>query len=135
MTSSPTKKSTAPIIIGAVILLVIAAGIGVFLFRGSRERAFTPREQEATKYMRSDLEGLILAEATTNRTLGRYVVDPDQAGALQSVGVDRPQVHVTEDGWWATITSPSAPGVRCAVAINARNPLKRLAKSAEIVCR
>src|SRR4051812_44997718 len=131
MTSTAPRKSRAPVMIAVVVLIAIAA-VGVFTYyREPRLRTLSDQEQAGLRYMKSDLEGLLLTEATTNRSLGRYVVEPEQAGMLSTVGVDKPKVHVTGKGWWATITSPAVPDVECAIAVDVPNPFSRRARTGQ----
>jgi hypothetical protein len=87
------------------------------------------------KYMRSDLQGVVFAEAMTKANKGRYLSDPEVAGYARSLGVSRAVLTLDGDGYYATVTSMTVPGITCAVAVDARNPLKRSAKSEEIVCK
>lgn len=128
-TKTPSLKLT---LIGAAILVVVIA-VAVTLTSG-RRASTAPGAEQAMRYMKSDLLALVRAEAITKRSTGTYTSDPARAGLLQSLGVNVPEVTVTGDGWSAIVTSAQVPGIRCAVAVDARNPLKRSAKSGEIVC-
>jgi hypothetical protein len=84
--------------------------------------------------MSSDLRGLIMAEEATRRIRGRYVPSAEDAGHMSSPGVTAPVIVLSDTGWSATVQSKTIPGIRCAVGVFNRNPIKRFAKSGEIVC-
>lgn len=132
VTPSRTKKSSYPLIVIAVVLVVVIFGAVALMSRG-REDA-SPEAQRAYVYMRSDLEGLITAQTLIHRMTGRFATDADQAGQLQTIGVDKPVITVSGDGWVATVTSSTVPKIQCAVGVGAPNPLDRSAGSGSIVC-
>jgi hypothetical protein len=84
--------------------------------------------------MSSDLHGLIMAEQATKQLRGRYVSDPAEAGHLSSPGVTPPVITLSDTGWSAIVESKTISGLRCAVGVYNRNPIKRFAKSGEVVC-
>ena len=127
----PTSRKL--IVASAVLALVIV--ISAILLATRRKKPPADRETSvALMVMRSDLQGLLLAEATTHRLRGRFLNDPEAAGHLSSPGVNPPAITIVDTGFTATVTYKSIPGLRCAVGVFARNPLDRFAKSGEIVC-
>ena len=121
-------------VIGAVVLFAAIVSIPAILLQ---RRAKLPEDRVsrlAITAMTGDLRGLILAQEATKRITGRYVVDPEVAGHLSSPGVTKPVVILSDTGWAATVSYTTIPELRCAVAVYNRNPLKRFAKSGEIVC-
>jgi hypothetical protein len=121
-------------IIGAVVAFAAIVAIPVILLQ---RRAPLPDDKVsrlALAAMTSDLRGLMLAQETTKRIRGRYVVDPEMAGHISSLGVTKPVISLSDSGWAATVSHQTIPELRCAVAVYNRNPLKRFAKSGEIVC-
>lgn len=133
MQSSQTKKSSYLLIaIGLALVVVIAVAVTLM----ARGRENTSREaQVAYGYMRSDLVGLIRTQAMTHRVTGRYAPDSDGAGQMQSMGVSKPVITLSGEGWFATVTSTTVPKIKCAVGVGAPNPLEQSAESGEIVCR
>ena len=126
--SSQTK------IIGAVVVFAALVSIPAILLQRRKPPADDKVTRVAISTMRSDLQGLILAEEMTRRLRGRYEVDPASAGHISSVGVTKPVIILSDTGWAATVGHKTMPELRCAVAVHIRNPLKRSAKSGEIVC-
>lgn len=133
MQSSQTKKSSYLLVaIGVVLVAVIV--VASTLLSGGRENT-SPEAQRAYGYMRSDLEGLIAAQTMTHRITGRFATDADRAGQMQSLGVSKPIIVLSGEGWFATVTSTTVPKIQCAVGVGAPNPLEQSAESGEIVCR
>lgn len=122
--NSRASAKRSPVVVAAIAIILAACS-----------RSYTPAEQDAMKYMRSDLGGLVFAEAMTKANKGVYLADPEVAGYTRSFGVDLAKVTLDGDGYYATVTSQKVPGIRCAVAVGTRNPLKRSAKSEEVVCK
>jgi hypothetical protein len=116
---------------------VLAVIIAVPLIVLSTRRRTPPADRVtsiAYTVMQSDLRGLLNGQATARRLLGQFVSDPEAAGHLSSPGVNRPVITLVDSGFTAIVTHRNIPEIRCAVAIYARNPLRRFAKSGEIVC-
>jgi hypothetical protein len=121
-------------VIGMVVLFAAIVSIPAILLQ---RRAPLPNDKVsrlAITAMTGDLRGLILAQEATKRLTGRYEVDPEAAGHLSSLGVTKPVIILSDTGWSATVGYKTVPEIRCAVAVYNRNPLKRFAKSGEIVC-
>jgi hypothetical protein len=55
-------------------------------------------------------------------------------GHLSSPGVRVPVVTLADTGWTAIVTHKQIEGIRCGIGVYARNPLRRFARSGEIVC-
>lgn len=125
------KKRSTPVLamIGVGVVVVIIAA--VLTSRGRRD----PAVERAMAFMRSDLQGLVMAENTVRRMTGSYVTDPEAAGHLSTLGVNKPLITLAGEGWSATVTHQEFPALQCAVAVGARNPLARFADDGEIVCR
>jgi hypothetical protein len=118
------------------IIVVLAVVIAVPILLLSR-RSKLPDDKVtrlAIAAMSSDLRGLVMAEETTKRLSGHYDANPTTAGHLSSPGVTPPVIVVADTGWSATVGFKTIPELRCAVAVYKRNPLKRFAKSGEVVC-
>ena len=130
MSQSSSNKLIA---IGLVLVVAIAATSFWLVTRRSR----LPQDREtrlAISMMSNDLRGLMVAEEATRRIRGRYVIDAEDAGQLSSVGVTKPRIVLSDTGYTATVEHTNIPGLRCAVGVYARNPLKRFAKNFEVVC-
>ena len=125
------KLSTGRLaLIGAGLVVVIVAVVVLM----SRRR--DPATEQALRYMRSDLRGLVMAEETTKRMAGRYAETAEGAGHISSLGIDAPVITLNKDeGWSATVTAKNFPELKCAVAMHAPNPLSRFADDGEIICR
>ena len=127
----PTSRK---LIIVSLVLMVIIASAAI-LFATRRKKPPSDRVSAvALSVMRSDLQGLILAEVTTKRLRGRFLIDPQEAGHMSSPGVSPPTIRLVDTGFTATVTYKTIPGLRCGVGLFARNPIDRFAKSGEIVC-
>ena len=128
-----SQSSSKKLITIIVVLAVVVAIPVIFLSRRSRQPA-DQVTRVALASMSSDLRGLIMAEETTRRMRGRYVSNAEEAGHISSPGVTAPVIVLSDSGWSATVGFKTIPEIRCAVAVYNRNPLKRFAKSGEIVC-
>src|SRR6185503_10573196 len=129
MSPSSSKRVVAIIVVFAIII-----AIPLFLLVGRKKPPADKVTRMALMSMTSDLQGLIMAEAATRQIRGRYVADPEAAGAMSSPGVTPAVITLSDTGWSAVVHHKSIPGIRCAVAVYNRNPIKRFAKSGEIVC-
>jgi hypothetical protein len=129
MSPSPSRK-----LLIIVVVAVIVAGIPIFLLPRRPKVSDDKVTRMAIASMTSDLRGLILAEETTKRIRGHYEVDAASAGHLSSPGVTTPVIVVADTGWSATVGFKTIPELKCAVAVYKTNPLKRFAKSGEVVC-
>jgi|SRR5689334_13629543 len=125
-------SSNKIIAILAVVLVIVA--IPFFLLRSRPKLPDDKVTRVAISSMKSDLQGLIAAEELTRRIRGHYEIDPASAGHLSSPGVTPPVIVLADTGWSATVGFKTIPEIRCAVGVYKRNPLKRSAKSGEIVC-
>ena len=119
------------LLIGAV---VIAAIVAVPIMVLQRRQPVDETTAFAHKIMSSDLRGLVLAEATTRQLRGRYSNDPEEAGHISSPNVSLPVITLSDTGWSAIVTHKAIPGLRCGVGVYLPNPIRRSAKSGEIVC-
>ena len=115
-------------------MFVAIVSIPVILLQRRTSPADDKLTRVALSSMRSDLRGLILAQEMTRRLRSRYEVDPESAGHISTPGVTKPVIILSDTGWSATVSYKTMPELRCAVAVYNRNPLKRSAKSGEIVC-
>lgn len=120
--------------ITVVVVLAIIVAIPVLLLQRRPKVPDDKVTRLAIAAMMSDLRGLVLAEQTTRRMEGRYTVDAALAGHLSSPGVTIPVITLADSGWSAIVRHKTVPDIQCAVAVYNRNPLKRFAKSGEIVC-
>jgi hypothetical protein len=112
---------------------LVAVVIAVVVLMPRRRDAST---EQALRYMRSDLQGLVKAEEMTKRMAGRYAETAEGAGHMSSLGINPPEITLNKDeGWSAIVKAKNFPEVQCAVAVNARNPLSRFADDGEIVCK
>ena len=130
------KSKTSPvrlIVISLALLALIVIPAFVLIPRAMRVTG--PEADEARRIMTSDLRGLAVLEVSTRRFLGRFTSNPAGAGHLSSVGVNTPVVTIVDSGYTAVVTHRRVPGVTCAIAVYARNPLSRWARSGEIVCK
>lgn len=127
------SQSSNKIIMMVVVFAIIVAIPAILLSRRSK-LPDDPTTRVAVASMVSDLRGLIMAEQATRQIRGVYVTDPAEAGHISSPGVTPPVIVLADTGWSATVGFKTIPEIRCAVAIHNRNPLKRFAKSGEIVC-
>jgi hypothetical protein len=117
-----------------VIVIAVIIAIPVLLLNRRPKESQDKVTRMAYAAMRSDLAGLMTAEQTTKLLRGRYVNTPEEAGHISSPGVTPPAIIVSDTGWSATVGFKTIPGIRCGVGVYNRNPLKRLAKSGEVVC-
>jgi hypothetical protein len=131
MTTQSSSKKVAIIIV--VIAVIIAVPLIVLASRRTT-RSADPASQIAFNAMTSDLHGLAMAQVFAKRQHGRYLADPEQLGVLQSPGVTVPTITLADTGWAATVGSKTIPGIRCAIGVYTKNPIKRFAKSGEVVC-
>src|SRR4051812_40425836 len=129
MSQSSSKKLIA---ISLVIAVVIA--IPSILLTRRPKTSSDKMTRLAIMAMTSDLHGLIMAEEATKRLRGKYVTSAEEAGQISSPGVMPPVIVLSDTGWSATVQSKTIPGLRCAVGVFNRNPIKRFAKSGEVVC-
>lgn len=123
---------TRNLILIAVTLAIVIA-IPVVLLR-RREPPVDRVTAVAYQVMKSDLAGLARAEATTRMIRGRFLNDPERAGHISSPGVNPPVIILSDTGWAATVTHKFIPDIRCGIGVYIQNPVKRSAKSGEIVC-
>jgi hypothetical protein len=126
-------SSQSKFITVAVVLAIIVA-IPILLLQRRPKVPEDKVTRVAMASMVSDLRGLVLAEQATRLRKGRYLVDPEAAGHLSSPGVTVPVITLSDTGWSAIVRHKTVPDIQCAVAVYNRNPLKRFAKSGEIVC-
>ena len=129
MSESSSKRLTA-----AAIFFAVLMAIPIFLIVRHPKPPADKATRMAIMAMTSDLQGLIMAEEATRRIRGRYVTGQEDAGHLSSIGVTPPVIVLSDTGWSATVQYKTIPGIRCAVGVFNRNPIKRFAKSGEIVC-
>ncbi|HET9423916.1 MAG TPA: hypothetical protein VFO55_00985 [Gemmatimonadaceae bacterium] len=133
MQSSSRSSFARPVLIGLVLVGVIAVVAMLSMRRSSGSGdSFI---QRAERDMISDLRGLAAMEASTRRVAGTFVVEPDRAGHLSTLGVNPPVITLVDTGYTAVVTHKGVPELRCAIGVYAKNPLSRWAKSGEIVCR
>jgi len=118
----------------AAIFFAVVMAIPIFLILRRPKQPADKATRVAIMSMKSDLQGLIMAEEVTRRIRGHYVTGQEEAGHLSSPGVTPPLIVLSDTGWSATVQSKTIPGIRCGVGIFNRNPIKRFAKSGEIVC-
>ena len=119
----------------AVVIIVLAVIIAVpFLTLRGRTRPVDKATEIAFKAMTSDLHGLAMAQMITRSQRGRFLADPEQTGFLQSPGVTTPVIILADTGWSATVGYKTIPGIRCGIGVFTRNPIRRFAKSGEVVC-
>lgn len=130
MSESSSKKLIAIGLALAVVIVAVAIWLGMRRPTQSGDKV----TRLAYSMMTSDLHGLILAEEATRRIRGRYVSDPEEAGHISSAGVTPPRIVLSDTGYVASVEYKTIPGVRCTVAVYARNPAKRFAKNGEVVC-
>lgn len=85
--------------------------------------------------LRSDLRNLVAAQESYFADAARYTTNLGTLGFRSSTGVTRPQITLVRGGGYtAEVTHPSAPGLRCAIAVFADNPIDRNAGDADPVC-
>jgi hypothetical protein len=128
-----SESSSKKVVTFAVALAIIVATAVILLSRRSRLPT-DPVTKAAVSSMVGDLRGLMMAEQATRMIRGRYSADAADAGHISSPGVTAPVIVLADTGWSATVGFKTIPELKCAVAVHNRNPLKRFAKSGEIVC-
>ena len=128
------QPKSRKLIVFSVSLAVIIAVASIFFATRRKPLPADRTTTVAINVMKSDLQGLVMAELATRRLRGRFVVDPEEAGHISSPGVSPPTVAVVDTGFTAVVTHKFIPGIRCAVGVFARNPIKRFAQTGEIVC-
>ena len=128
-TQSSSKKLVA-ISLGLAILIAIPA-----IYLATRRKPADRLTQLAFAVMTSDLRGLAMAQAGIKLRTGRYTTDLERAGHLSSINVTPPVITLADSGWAATVRFKTIPGIQCGIGVFTRNPLKRLARSGEVVCK
>ena len=123
------------ITIAIVLAIIVIVPVLLLNLRAKQPAPADQATRLAYTAMKSDLNGLMVAEQATWLTRGRYVAGQEEAGHISSLGVSPPVISVSDDGYTAIVEFKSIPGIRCAVGVNRRNPLRWLAKSGEIVCQ
>jgi hypothetical protein len=119
----------------AIVIIVLAVIIAVpFIALMGRKKPVDKATQIAFNAMTSDLRGLAMAQMITRSQRGRFLTDPEQTGFLQSPGVTMPVITLADTGWAATVGYKTIPGIRCAIGVFTRNPIRRFARSGEVVC-
>lgn len=129
MPQSSSKK-----LIAVALVIAVAIAIPAMLLKRGPKTSSDKVTRLVVMAMTSDLSGLVRAEEATKRIRGRYSASVEETGHLSSPGVTTPVIILADSGWSATVESKTIPGLRCAVGVFNRNPLKRFAKSGEIVC-
>ena len=132
MPSQSSSKKLAIIVV--VIAVIIAVPVLLLLSRRSSARPADKATQIAFNSMTSDLHGLAMAQRLNRASRGRYLADPEQLGVLQSPGVTVPVITLADTGWSAIVEYKPIPGIRCAIGVFTKNPIKRFAKSGEVAC-
>jgi len=128
------SQSSSNKIVVIVVLFAIIVAIPAVLLSRRTTLPSDPVARVAVTSMISDLRGLMMAEEATRQIRGHYVTDANDAGHISSPGVTVPVIVLADTGWSATVGFKTMPDLKCAVAVHNRNPLKRFAKSGEIVC-
>ena len=74
-----------------------------------------PTREQLLAMMRSDLRELTINQEAAIHATGRYETSLDHLRVVSTVGVRFALVNPTPDGWSATATHPSLPGLSCVV--------------------
>ena len=128
------SQQTSKKVIAIVIAIVVIIGIPVAVRLANKPKPVDDATRMAFQMMTSDLRGLAMAQAATKLQVGHYAAQAERSGYLQSPGVTMPVVTLSDTGWAAVVGYKTLPGIRCAIGVYTRNPIKRFARSGEVVC-
>jgi len=122
-------------IAGLGLFAIAVIALAVVLWPRPLFQPSTPQEKAIESMMMSDLNGLGKAERFYFRSKGSFTDNADSTIFLRTPGVGVPSITLKGEGWYATVTHAGLPGVTCAIAVAAKNPLHRAAEEGVPVCK